>query len=119
MAETFVGRRRELALLRKRLDRVAESGGGTAVALRGRRQVGKSRLVQEFCDRAEVPYLFFTATKGASPVEAVSAFFAELRESGLPSDAELVPAAGSGSWPDAFRVLASVLPDRPCVVVVD
>jgi hypothetical protein len=119
VAETFVGRRQELALLRKRLDRVADSGGGTAVALRGRRQVGKSRLVQEFCDRVEVPYLFFTATKGASPVEAVSTFFAELRESALPTEPELVPADGSGSWPDAFRVLASVLPDRPCVVVID
>lgn len=106
-------------MLEKRLGRVAESGGGVAVALRGRRQVGKSRLVQEFCDRAEVPYLFFTATKGASPVEAVDAFYAELRESELPSDRELVPAGGSGSWADALRVLASVLPDRPCVVVVD
>lgn len=123
MADSFVGRRQELAMLRKRLDRVAASGSGAAVALRGRRQVGKSRLVQEFCDRVEVPYVFFTATKGASPVEAVGAFLAELRESGLATDPELVPGAAgeavSGSWPDAFRVLASVLPDRPCVVVVD
>lgn len=120
MAGGFVGRRSELAMLRKRLDRVAASGNGAAVALRGRRQVGKSRLVQEFCDRVEVPYLFYTATKGASPIEAVGAFFGELRESGLTAEPELVPAdGGSGSWPDALRVLASVLPDRPCVVVVD
>ncbi|WP_333767678.1 AAA family ATPase [Streptomyces sp. IBSBF 2435] len=49
----------------------------------------------------------------------LGAFFAELRESGLPTDPELVPAAGSADWPDALRVLASVLPDSPCVVVMD
>ncbi len=81
--------------------------------------MGKSRLVQEFCDRAQVPYLFFTATKGASPVEAVTAFFADLKDSTLPADHELVPTHTSGSWPDAFRVLASVLPDSPCIVVLD
>ena len=50
MVRTFVGRTSELAMLRKRLDRVASTGEGTALALRGRRQIGKSRLVQEFCD---------------------------------------------------------------------
>jgi hypothetical protein len=44
---SFVGRRTELALLGKRLDAVAASGTGIAVAIRGRRQVGKSRLVQD------------------------------------------------------------------------
>jgi hypothetical protein len=115
----FVGRERELALLGKRLARVADSGAGTAVAIRGRRQVGKSRLVQEFCDRAGVPYLFFTATKGASSVEAVAEFLSGLRESALPRDKELVPSVGSGGWPDAFRALAAMLPDRPSIVVLD
>jgi len=68
----FVGRGRELALLRKRLDRTAETSRGTAPAIRDHRQVGKSRLVHESCDRAGALYFFFTATKGASPVEAVS-----------------------------------------------
>jgi hypothetical protein len=116
---SFVGRRSELALLDKRLARVADSGSGIAVAIRGRRQVGKSRLVQEFCDRARVPYVYFAATKGASPVEAVDQFLSDLRESSLPRDREMVPSEGSGSWPDAFRMLASALPDRPSVVVLD
>ncbi|WP_462100497.1 ATP-binding protein [Streptacidiphilus sp. PAMC 29251] len=116
---SFVGRRAELALLGKRLERVAASGAGTAVAIRGRRQVGKSRLVQEFCDRAEVPYLFFAATKGASSTEAVAEFLAALKESSLPADPELVATSTAGSWPDAFRVLAAALPPRPAVVVID
>lgn len=119
MTGLFVGRRTELAALRKRLDRVNASGSGEAVAIRGRRQVGKSRLVQEFCDLAKVPYLYFTAFKGASPVDAVTNFLAGLRDSSLPPDPTLVPTDGSGSWPDAFRILAAVLPDRPSIVVVD
>lgn len=90
-----------------------------ALAIRGRRQVGKSRLVQEFCDRAGVPYLYFTATKGASPVEAVTAFARELRDSALPDEPGLVPDPATGSWPDALRVLANSLPDRPSIVVLD
>ncbi|MGX7828804.1 AAA family ATPase [Actinokineospora sp. 24-640] len=116
---SFLGRAVELGLLRKRLDRVSSSGEGLAVAIRGRRQVGKSRLVQEFCNRAGVPYLFFTATKGASSVEALGAFLAELAESNLPTHPELLPARAPADWPDAFRVLTAALPDRPAIVVVD
>src|SRR5215469_9306885 len=117
MAE-FIGRKVELDVLRRRLDRVASSGSGLALAMRGRRQVGKSRLTQEFCDRAGVRYLFFAATKGASPVESIAAFLAELGESTLPENRELVPAQAAG-WQDALRILASVLPSTPCVVVLD
>src|SRR6266536_659164 len=119
LASSFIGRKAELALLEKRLEHVAVSGAGTALAIRGRRQVGKSRLVQEFCNQADVPYVFFAATKGASPVEAVSEFLSELRDSSLPRDGHLVPSGGSGSWPEAFRALASALPDRPSIVVLD
>jgi uncharacterized protein len=119
MTAGFVGRKSELALLAKRLGGVAASGTGTALVIRGRRQVGKSRLAQEFCDQAGVPYLFFTATKGASPVEAVTAFLAELGSSSVPREQGLVSVEPSASWPDALRVLASVLPDSPVVVVLD
>ncbi|MFC9427460.1 ATP-binding protein [Streptomyces sp. NPDC056987] len=115
----FVGRSTELALLRKRLDRTAETASGSALAIRGRRQVGKSRLVQEFCDRERVPYLFFTATKGASSLEAIGALHAELRESRLPKDESLLPDSAPTNWPDAFRMLSVALPDSPAVVVLD
>ncbi|MEZ0069485.1 AAA+ ATPase superfamily predicted ATPase [Streptacidiphilus sp. MAP12-20] len=117
---SFVGRKAELSVLSKRLKRVRETGSGVALALRGRRQVGKSRLIQEFCDRADVPYVFYTATKGASPVESVADFLRDLKDSSLPRDRDLVPSASAGSWPDAFRALAAALPDdRPCIVVLD
>ncbi|WP_200308110.1 AAA family ATPase [Streptomyces adelaidensis] len=120
MPTPFVGRHVELALLGKRLDRVTADGAGVAVAIRGRRQVGKSRLVQEFCDRAGRPYVFFSATKGASPVEGITDLMAELRESSLPAEPDLVPKGAPTNWPDALRALAAVLPaDTPSIVVLD
>jgi len=74
--------------------------------------------VQEFCDRAGVPYLYFTAIKGASPVESVASFVSDLSESVLPADRELIPSDGAANWLDALRVLAAVLPDAPSVVVI-
>ncbi|MET1075372.1 MAG: ATP-binding protein [Umezawaea sp.] len=116
----FVGRRTELRLLHKRLDRVTASRGGSAIAIRGRRQVGKSRLAQEFCDLADVPYVYFAATKGSSAVESVTAFLAELTDSSLVAAGRAQPPSGvTGGWPDAFRVLDAALPDTPSVVVLD
>lgn len=115
----FIGRAAELTALAKRLERAAVAGRGTAVVIRGRRQVGKSRLAQEFCDRAGVRYFFFAATKGASPVESVREFCLALRESLLAGEPDLIPVLGTGSWPDAFRLLAAALPDSPAIVVID
>ena len=99
----------------------AESGRAVAAApgRPGRRQVGKSRLVQEFCNTADVPYLFFTATQGAAPPEALASLLRELRESSLPVNAELVPETSPTNWPDMFRVLAAALPPAPSIVVLD
>ncbi|XVV09878.1 ATP-binding protein [Actinoplanes sp. CA-131856] len=116
----FVGRNTELSLLARRIDHVTRTGTGLALALRGRRQVGKSRLIQEFCDRAGMPYLFFTAVKGASITESTSQFLTALTESGLPNDHAVLPSTPpAGGWGDMLRLLAGALPDRPCVVVLD
>ncbi|WP_433791317.1 ATP-binding protein [Actinoplanes sp. CA-252034] len=118
----FVGRRTELELLNKDLDRIRRTGEGRSVAIRGRRQVGKSRLVQELCDRADLPYCFYTAVKGASSTEAVGQFLGALRDSSLltPSGRDLLPSQPpSGGWGDMLRVLAGVLPDTPSIVVLD
>ncbi|MET7767459.1 ATP-binding protein [Nocardia sp. NPDC005366] len=119
MASGFVGRSVELGLLRTRLQRVAESHRGAAVAIRGRRQVGKSRLVQEFCDAAKVPYLYFTATKGMPVSESLAMFLAELKRSGLAPDPETLPESIGGGWTDAFRLLATTLGNTPTIVVID
>ena len=116
----FVGRHTELSLLEKRIDHITRTGTGLAVTIRGRRQVGKSRLVQELCNRSGSPYLYFTAVKGASVTESTAQFLADLTESDLPDDHGLLPRTPpAGGWGDMLRVLAGALPDRPCIVVLD
>jgi len=116
----FVGRHTELFLLARRVDHITRTGTGLAVALRGRRQVGKSRLVQEFCNRSGLPYLYFTAIKGASVTQSTAQFLADLTESDLSNDHALLPGPPpSGGWGGMLRVLADALPDQPCIVVLD
>ena len=119
MAASFVGRAQELAVLGKRLDRVVRDGRGVALTIRGRRQVGKSRLVQEFIDRTGLPYFYFTATKQMSSPESTSSFLGDLAESNLPPRPELIPTRTPATWPDVWRIVTSALPDRPSIIVID
>lgn len=84
----FVGRRRELGLLEDLL-RPVRTGGrggrpGRAVLIRGRRRVGKSRLVEEFLERSGLPHVFFTAV-GGSKEEDLAGFTTELAASPSPT----------------------------------
>lgn len=121
--DEFIGRKRELELLDRLLRRTGEGGRagrpGRAILIRGRRRVGKSRLVEEFIDRAEVPSVFFTAS-GQPTVGADLALFAEaVIESDLP-DAGLFVGQAAATWDAALRLLARALPEnRPSVVVLD
>jgi AAA+ ATPase superfamily predicted ATPase len=119
----FVGRRRELATLSEMLRRVQQGGRagrpGRAVLMRGRRRVGKSRLVEEFVERAGVPYLYFTASARATVQAELRLFVAAVAESSLPA-AELFGGQQPRTWDAALHLLATTLPaDRPSVVVLD
>ncbi|GAB3669512.1 ATP-binding protein [Actinocorallia lasiicapitis] len=105
------------------LTRVGQGGRagrpGRALLMRGRRRVGKSRLVEEFVERSEVPHAFFTASAQPSLAVDLRLFGEAVRMSGLPA-AELFPDQAPQSWDAALRLLASGLPeDRPSVVVID
>ncbi|OEV30574.1 ATPase [Streptomyces nanshensis] len=118
----FIGRRVELGLLDSLLDDVRSGGRGgrpgRAVLIRGRRRVGKSRLVEEFLERNQLPHVFFTAV-GGSREEDLAGFVAELAGSTLP-DASSLEAAAPQSWDAALTLLSRFLPaDRPSVVVID
>lgn len=119
----FIGRSHEVSLLNRLLLRVNQGGRagrpGRAVLIRGRRRVGKSRLVEEFIDRAGVPSVFFTAS-GQPTVEADLQLFAEaVRESDLP-DTTIFRGQAPATWDAALRLLAACLPeDQVSVVVID
>jgi uncharacterized protein len=118
----FQGRAGDLELLAQQFRAVAEGGGttlGRAVIMTGRRRVGKSRLVQEFCDRSEAPYVVFQATRGRNPAAERADFTAALAQSPLPG-AELVAGLRPQDWNQALRSLALAVPDDlPSVAVID
>ncbi|MBQ0983720.1 ATP-binding protein [Streptomyces sp. F63] len=118
----FVGRGQELATLERELGKVAAAVGsqrpGRCLMLRGRRRVGKSRLVETFVERCGAPYLYYAAT-GASPREDLARLARDAQASTLPL-ASVVASARPDTWDAAFDVLAAVLPhDRPSVLVMD
>ncbi|MDH6627484.1 AAA+ ATPase superfamily predicted ATPase [Streptomyces sp. LBL] len=119
----FIGRRAELGLLDDLLAPVRTGGRsgrpGRAVLLRGRRRVGKSRLVEEFLERAGLPHVFFTAV-GGSKEEDLAGFAAEVAASTLPDAARFADFTAPQTWDGALSLLAGALPmDRPSVVVLD
>ena len=117
----FVGRQRELQSLRRALDRVGAGIGsgrpGQCVLVRGRRRVGKSRLVEEVCAQAGVPHLYVTASQqGAVELRLL---VEEVATSDLPGR-EVFAGVVPDSWDAALRLLGTIVDsDRPTIVVVD
>jgi len=119
---TFQGRSTDLALLDRQLRLVRDGTAttpGQALVVTGRRRVGKSRLVQEFCDRSGVPYAVFQASRGRNPVAERADFVATLAQSDLPG-ADLVAGTVGTDWHHALRTLAIAVPEHtPSIVVLD
>lgn len=119
----FIGRKREIAQLLALLARVVDGGRtgrpGKAVLIRGRRRVGKSRLIEEFLQRAEVPALFFTASAQPSVERDLRLFTEAVEASDLPA-AGVFHGQSPADWDAALSLLAKALPaDRPSVLVLD
>ena len=117
----FIGRERELRSLHQQLSRVVTGASGEptgrCLLVRGRRRVGKSRLIEQFCARADVPYLFFTASQQG--LDELGLFAEEAAQSNL-SGRGLFSAANPQTWDAALQVLASAVGDEePTVVVID
>ena len=111
----FVGRRRELERLGDVLDRVRSSGRGEFVALRGRRQVGKSTLLEEFLHRSGIPGLFFAASRGAPPARELSEFV-RLAE-GSAEFADAFRSVAPQDWSGALRLIAEATAGAHIVVL--
>lgn len=118
----FVGRRSELKELEAHLDAVREGGRadtGVAILLRGRRRVGKSRLVTELIADTGTPSVYFQAARYAPASEEFTVFAESIAASDLPN-AELARGNRPASLTAALRLLAAALPtDRASIVVID
>lgn len=121
--DNFIGREPELAALNRMLRRVADGGRtgrpGKAMLIRGRRRVGKSRLVEEFIERSGLPSVFFTASQQSNPEADLRMFVETAAASDLPGAATLI-GQSPRDWDAALRLLVAALPDdRPSAVVLD
>ncbi|MEU4345168.1 DUF234 domain-containing protein [Nocardia sp. NPDC023852] len=118
----FTGRATDLDLLGRQLSSVIDATGSTcgrAVIVTGRRRVGKSRLVQEFCDRSDRGYVVFQATRGRNPIAEREEFTATIAQSSL-GGGDLISGFQAGDWNQALRSLAIAVPDdKPCIAVID
>lgn len=118
----FVGRTRELADLDAELKRLTEprSGDrpGRALLIRGRRRVGKSRLVEEFIERSGVPAVYFTASR-QTPERELALFAEQVATSDLPG-ASVFRDVTPATWEAALTLFATAVPvDSPSVLVID
>ncbi|UGY91494.1 ATP-binding protein [Streptomyces gobiensis] len=119
----FIGRKAELASLNDLLAPVRTGGRsgrpGRAVLIRGRRRVGKSRLVEEFLDRSGLPHVYFTSVGGSREGD-LAGFLDEIAGSSLPDATRATEFTAPQTWDAALTLLGSVLPtDTPSVVVLD
>jgi uncharacterized protein len=118
----FVGRRDYMATLATELDRVRQTGAGRFISMRGRRRVGKSRLVDQFLrqeTQSPVPHVFFTASRQPLPRE-LEMFAQDVARSELPAAAAV---RGGGatfdSWDGALTFVATAAGRTPQVIVID
>jgi AAA+ ATPase superfamily predicted ATPase len=121
--EPFVGRATQMRRLTGLLAEVRRTGGGRLLSVRGRRRVGKSRLLEEWLSRERVRHVFFAASR-QPPERELTLFAEEVARAHLP------PAAASGirfdSWEAALTYVATLAaaardagPVQPVVVVLD
>lgn len=118
--ETFVGREEQLRTLATELEQARTGVGkpGRALALRGRRQVGKSTLVEEFIGRAGVPSVFYVASRQPAARE-LELFGEAIAASDTPA-AEIARSGPLGSWDAALALLArDATAEHPLILVID
>jgi uncharacterized protein len=117
----FVGRTNELRSLHRQLARVTAAVGtdspGSCLLVRGRRRVGKSRLIEHFCAGTGQPYVFFAASQQGQ--RELELFAEEVDQSSLPRR-DLFAETHPSSWDAALRTLAAAIDDTtPTIVVID
>jgi len=116
--DEFVGRKRELAQLSRIYADIGRARRAAFVSVRGRRRVGKSRLIEQFALRSRAPYAFYVATRQAPEVE-LARFHDAVTASQLPA-AELARGTSLDTWEAALaNAAAGASWERPAIVVVD
>jgi uncharacterized protein len=107
----FIGRDREMALLEELFHRKSAA----FVICRGRRRIGKSRLIQEF-GRKHGRFLEFQGLpprEGMRPADQLRVFAQQLAKH------TRLPELRFDSWPQAFAMLAAVIKNQKTIILLD
>lgn len=115
----FIGREAELSILNRRLGEIRSTAEGALLAMRGRRRVGKSRLVEEFAARSGCPYLFYTSVQEEGEAE-LERFARAIGESSLPRAAAVREGLEPQSWEAALELaMEGATAESPLILVLD
>lgn len=116
----FFGRDDVLRVLHGHLEVVRGTGSGRIVALRGRRQVGKSTVAERFVESSDTPYVFVTAVFQASLAKQLADATVAINESTRPlPDAALLSQSPPVTWREWLGRLALAARSGPVIAVLD
>lgn len=119
-SQPFYGRHTTLRALSAQLAHVASTGTGRLIAVRGRRQIGKSTVIERFLATANTPYVFVTGVFQATASQQLADAATALRESRAPlPDAGLFAESAPGSWTQWLSGIALAARTGPVIVVLD
>lgn len=114
-APPFAGRQTELAQLAALVQEATATNTGRIVVVRGRRQVGKSTLIETFCTRSSVSSAYFTAAR-RQPAGASLAVFADVVARSRLGEPDAAVSGFTG-WEQALNIATA---DRkPSILVID
>jgi hypothetical protein len=114
----FVGRQHELEILAEELRSVREDDGRFAW-IRGRRRVGKSRLVEEFLRQSGIRAAYFQAPRRTTDI-ALKRFVEAIAESNLPAAGLFGSGVSFDSWPAALRAATDgAMESQPIALIID
>ncbi len=111
----FAGRHTELAKLSALLAEATTTQTGRLVVIRGRRQVGKSTLVETFCSRSSAPSAYFTAAKRQPAAAALTLFGDVVARSSL--GGSTAAASGFTGWEQALDI--ATVGGAASIIVID
>ena len=118
MSTNFVGRTADLARLDEDLARVRKTGEGAFITIRGRRRIGKSRLVEHWLAQRRLRHVFFSSP-AATPIKDLELFRDSVVASSLPS-ATTAGGISFNRWQSALAFAATgATKAKPLVVVID
>ncbi len=118
-AYPFIGRENYLEILEDELGIVRADRVGRFVSMRGRRRVGKSRLVEEFVHGTGLPYVYYTATHDPLETELEN-FTADVAASSLPGASDVAGGLSFRNWSAALSWVATqATPEALSILVID